>query len=65
MEMVVSDESPPFVPWLDVHMLVMLDGKERTEAEFAAVLDAAGFQLTRVVGTKCPVSIFEGLPIPR
>ena len=64
MEMVLSDESPPFAPWLDVHMLVMLDGKERTEAEFATLLDEAGFRLNRVVATKCPVSIIEGLPVP-
>ena len=43
-------------------MRVMLDGKDRTEAEFAALLDGAGPRLNRVVSTKCPVSIIEGLP---
>jgi len=62
MEMVLSDESPPFVPWLDVHMLVMCNGKERTEPEYAALLNGAGFKLNRVVPTKSPISIIEGLP---
>lgn len=35
----------------DVNMLVNLGGRERTEAEFAAILDAAGFRLTRVFPT--------------
>ena len=63
MEMVLSDESPPFAPWLDVHMLMMVDGKERTEAEFATLMDEAGFRLNRVVATACTVSIIEGLPV--
>ena len=36
---------------LDMAMLVLLGGQERTEAEYAALLGKAGFHLTRVVPT--------------
>jgi hypothetical protein len=44
----------------DMQMLIM-GGRERTKQEFAAVFQAAGFKLTRVVPTKCPLSIVEGV----
>jgi len=36
----------------DVNMLVNAGGRERTETEFRALLDAAGFRLTRIVPTQ-------------
>jgi hypothetical protein len=45
---------------IDLEMLMMPGGKERTEAEFAALFDRAGFELTRVVPTRSPVAIIEG-----
>jgi hypothetical protein len=45
---------------MDLEMLMMPGGRERTEAEFAALFNAAGFQLTRVVPTKSPLSVVEG-----
>ena len=51
---------PPNVPdmakILDLEMLVLPSGKERTEAEFATLFAAAGWKLTRVVPTKSPKS---------
>jgi hypothetical protein len=44
---------------LDMIMLAGLGGQERTEAEYRALLDKAGFQLTRVVPTKSAVSVIE------
>ena len=35
-------------------------GRERTDAEFRALPDAAGFDVTRVVATPFPVSVVEG-----
>jgi hypothetical protein len=37
----------------------MPGGKERSEAECAALFKAAGFALRRVVPTKSPLSILE------
>jgi len=44
---------------LDIVML-RIGGKERTEAEFRTLLDAAGFDMTRIVATSSPVSVVEG-----
>lgn len=47
---------------LDLEMLVMPGGKERTEEEFSALLAGAGFTLTRIVPTASPVSVIEAKP---
>ncbi len=46
----------------DMVMLVIPGGRERTEAEYAALLAQAGFRLNRVVPTESVVSIVEALP---
>jgi hypothetical protein len=46
---------------LDMMMLVGTGGQERTEEEYRALLDKAGFRLTRVVPTQSPVSIVEAV----
>ncbi len=45
----------------DVEML-LVGGRERTEAEFRALLTSAGFSLTRIVPTGAPHSVIEGAP---
>ena len=47
---------------IDLEMLVMPGGRERTEQEFRALFDRAGFRLARVVHTKSPLSVVEALP---
>jgi O-methyltransferase domain/Dimerisation domain len=44
---------------IDMQMLIM-GGRERTKQEFAKLFREAGLKLTRVVPTKCPLSIVEG-----
>ena len=39
----------------DLNMLVLLGGRERTEAEFRMLLSDAGFHLTRVIPTAGPM----------
>ena len=46
----------------DVHMHVVLGGKERTRDEFAALLDASGFVLERIVETTTTNQIVVGRP---
>jgi hypothetical protein len=48
---------------LDIIMLAVPGGQERTEPEYRALLDKAGFRLTRVVPTETPVSVVEAVPI--
>lgn len=45
---------------VDIQMLI-IGGRERTKKEFAAMFAAARLKLTRVVPTKCPLSIVEGV----
>lgn len=44
---------------LDMAMLVLPGGQERTETEYAALLGRAGFRLNRVVPTASAVSVVE------
>lgn len=46
---------------LDVNMLVVTGGRERTRAEFADLFARAGLRLARVVPTACPLSILEAV----
>ena len=46
-----ENPGPDFAKWLDINMLVMTGGEERTEKEYCALLNEAGFKLERVVPT--------------
>jgi len=46
---------------LDMVMLLVPGGQERTEAQYAALLERAGFRLVRVVPTASAVSIVEAV----
>ncbi|TFV78354.1 hypothetical protein E4P39_03810 [Blastococcus sp. CT_GayMR19] len=47
---------------MDLHMLVLLHGRERTVAEYATLLDAAGLHLTADVPTGAGVHVLEARP---
>ena len=57
-----SDE-PHFSKFIDLNMLVMTGGKERTAKEFEQLLNAAGFRLLRIIPTELPTSIVEAEPL--
>lgn len=46
---------------MDIEMLTGPGGRERTEADFARLFEAAGFKLERVIDTPTPVKILEGV----
>ena len=56
---IAPGNEPHMAKWLDIEMLLLPGGRERTEAEFCELFSKAGFRLTRVVSTKSPVSIIE------
>jgi hypothetical protein len=56
---VAPGNEPHFAKWLDLEMLLLPGGKERSEAEFAKLLEGAGFKLTRVVPTKGALYVVE------
>jgi hypothetical protein len=63
MESVVpAGDEPHFAKSLDLDMLLFVGGRERTEAEFAALLAHAGFRMTRVVPTISTISLVEARP---
>jgi SAM-dependent methyltransferase len=46
----------------DVNFLVCTGGRERSQAEFGRLYEAAGFRLTRILPTQTPVKVIEGIP---
>jgi hypothetical protein len=51
---------PSFGKLLDLAMLVIPGGQERTEEEYRRLYKAAGFRLTRIVPTTAEISVIEG-----
>jgi hypothetical protein len=48
---------------MDMTMLTLTPGQERTECEYRALLEKANFKLTRVIPTNSAVSIVEAIPV--
>lgn len=62
VEMVIPPGNDPHPgKWLDLVMLAMPGGKERTKSEYAALFQRAGLKLKRVVPTMGPYSIVEAV----
>lgn len=62
IEGVISeDNSPSFGKLLDLTMLTIPGGKERTAEEFRILLKASGFELTRIIPTSAEVSVIEAV----
>jgi O-methyltransferase domain len=55
----------PAAIWMDLHMLTLLTGKERTLGEFEQVLRQSGFYLKRVVPVEecAGITLLEALPV--
>lgn len=56
-----ADDTPHPGKFIDLEMLVIAGGQERTEAQYEALLRRAGLRLTRVVPTAAQVSIVEAM----
>jgi hypothetical protein len=50
---------PDFGKLIDIEMLLMPGGRERTADEFASLFARAGFTLARIVPTESPLSVIE------
>ena len=50
-----------FGKFVDLNMLVMTGGRERTKAEYRALLHSAGLQLRQIVPTQTEMSIIEAV----
>jgi ubiquinone/menaquinone biosynthesis C-methylase UbiE len=63
VESVIPPGNEPFFgKLLDVTMLVVPGGQERTEEEYRTLFGKAGFRLSRIVPTQAEVSVIEGVP---
>lgn len=60
LESVISSgPEPDLGKFIDIEMLAMPGGRERSEGEFRALLEGAGFTLTKIVPTASPLSVVE------
>jgi hypothetical protein len=64
IELVPPEGDEPFLgKWLDLHMLVLLGGRERTASEYDTLFRTPGFKLDRVVPTPSGPSVVEAVPV--
>jgi hypothetical protein len=61
-ELVTPDGAEPHMAkMIDLTMLGMLTGRERTQAEYRLLLESAGFKFEAVAATPTPVSVIKAL----
>lgn len=62
LEFVIDPGNEPSLgKWIDLEMLTMAGGRERTEAEYAELFAKAGLRLARVVRTAAPQCVIEAV----
>ncbi len=62
VEMVIpSGNEPSLGKLVDLEMLLIPGGCERTEAEYRELFTKAGFKLTKIIPTESPMSVIEGV----
>jgi hypothetical protein len=59
---IAPGNEPSFGKLLDLEMLVIPGGRERTAEEYRELFAAAGFQLAQIHRTAAPPSVIEGVP---
>lgn len=59
---IAPGNEPSFGKLLDLEMMVIPGGRERTEDEYRDLFKAAGFQLQQIHPTAAPPSVIEGVP---
>jgi len=64
IEMTIPDDNHPSpAQLLDLNMLVMTGGQERTVSEYGALLAQAGFRLMRIIPTGSPFHVLEAVAV--
>ena len=62
VESVIPPGNDPFMgKFLDLTMMLIPGGQERTEHEYRELYDRAGFDLVQIVPTVTEVSVIEGV----
>jgi len=60
-QLIEPGNKPSLAKWIDMEMLAMAGGRERTQAEYADLFRKAGLRLTRVVLTPSPFCVIESV----
>jgi len=60
-EMIPDGPGPAWSKMLDIHMLALIGGKQRTRQEYEVLFDAAGFSFKREIDTGAGISILEAV----
>lgn len=64
IEGVIHDDSKPgFIKVLDIHMMTLITGRQRTYQEFEKLMAGAGFRLQREIDAGGEFSIVEGVAV--
>jgi hypothetical protein len=64
VEITIPDDNHPSPgQLLDLNMLVMTGGQERTQREYGGLLAQAGFRLTRILPTGSPFHLLEAVAV--
>jgi O-methyltransferase domain len=58
---VPNDPGPDWSKMLDIHMLTLLGGKQRTLSEYESLLEQSGFSFHREIDTGAGISILEAI----
>lgn len=58
---IAPGNQPHLAKWIDLEMLLLPGGRERTEEEFRELFQEAGFRLTGVTPTGAPLSVIEAV----
>lgn len=59
--LIAAGNEPSLAKWIDMEMLAMAGGRERSEAEYAELFAKAGLRLARVVPSSSPFSAIEAV----
>jgi C-methyltransferase len=61
LEQILSDPpEAPFDALMDLHMLLVVGGRERTEREYASLFGRAGLRYVCTTRTTTPLRLIEG-----
>src|SRR3954470_16701856 len=61
--LVPPGDEPNQIKAVDVIMLAVTGGLERTEVQYASLFEAAGLRLEQVIQTRGPIAVLEAAPI--
>ena len=56
-------DTPHVAKVVDINMMMLMGGEERTGKQYARLLEKSGFQMNRIIPTACECSIVEALPV--